>query len=393
MRTIKNLPVPQDGNDAKFPHGQIRNEDNNVQGTPVVREIYGDVLYNIYKIISDTGIEFTETEDSETTQAQLFQALKRFSNETNDIIKTLSVSGNIISPNFDFDSLPQNYIFIGRMSDTILASESYTIKSTGEDSYIVGLDADVLASSYVLVILNSGGTRIISLQAQTSPLELDFLDVNFGTPLSCNNSQTLLFFKNGRIYNKIPQVFDVESIIQGNQSNSEIKVVDCVVLKNRLVCFTLDTSSLIYQAFSFKLDALGELEGEISMPVTESVDNQPYMFSDGQSLFFSNSKSEINEDVNPEAFVKCSFDEVALEISISSTFNLTSFGYEKTTNSFITPTEDGIYTFINGNLKLYDFANTGVQDLGFYEDVNGQVFSFNKKVYFSSGEIATKWSF
>ena len=76
MRTIKQLPIPQDTNLAKFPQGTILNETDTAQGTPVVREIYGDILTNIYKILSLTGITPDGTEDSETTQYQIVNALK-----------------------------------------------------------------------------------------------------------------------------------------------------------------------------------------------------------------------------------------------------------------------------------------------------------------------------
>ena len=49
MRTIRDLPIVQDGNNTLFPDGQIKNETATDPGTPVVREIYGDVITNIYE--------------------------------------------------------------------------------------------------------------------------------------------------------------------------------------------------------------------------------------------------------------------------------------------------------------------------------------------------------
>ena len=49
MRTIRDLPIVQDGNNTLFPDGQIKNETATDPGTPVVREIYGDVNLSIWK--------------------------------------------------------------------------------------------------------------------------------------------------------------------------------------------------------------------------------------------------------------------------------------------------------------------------------------------------------
>ena len=54
MRVLKNLNVPQDEDAAKFPDGQIQNQTATVAGTPVVREVYGDILTNRLSIIDGT---------------------------------------------------------------------------------------------------------------------------------------------------------------------------------------------------------------------------------------------------------------------------------------------------------------------------------------------------
>ena len=70
MRVIKNLTVPQN-TDSKFPFSTIQNETDLVDGTPVVEEIYGDVLTNLYKLLQATGVTPTGTQDNDETQYQI----------------------------------------------------------------------------------------------------------------------------------------------------------------------------------------------------------------------------------------------------------------------------------------------------------------------------------
>ncbi len=83
MRTIKQLSVPQN-TAINLPDGGIKNETDTEDGTPVVEEIYGDILSNNYKLLEEVGIDPTGTQDNEDTQYQIaikesaggFQSLK-----------------------------------------------------------------------------------------------------------------------------------------------------------------------------------------------------------------------------------------------------------------------------------------------------------------------------
>src|SRR5690606_8659761 len=124
---------------------QIRNEnaDGTILGTPVVREIYGDILTNIYAIIKNAGLDFTETEDSETTQYQLLDALKVFFNKTNDLQQLLTVNALNINSAFSFDNMPENYVFIGKLTEDISAGVNYSLNSLGLSSTIATTNSNI----------------------------------------------------------------------------------------------------------------------------------------------------------------------------------------------------------------------------------------------------------
>lgn len=393
MRRLRDLPVPQDGNDAKFPDGQIRNESNTETGTPVVRELYGDIVTNIYKIIRDAGIDFTNDEDGEDTQYQLLDALKVFTNKTNDLQHIITVDNLDLNLGLDFDNLPNNYVFIGKVSDNISTLSNYTINSSGNDSYPVNVTQDIAASSIVLIVLNSAGTTIIALGAATATAS-DFLTVGLGNPLSFNSSDRLLYFAQGDVITDVPSSFTVEQTIQGSLTTVDVKVLQVIALKGKLICFTLNTTTLKYQAFAFDLGDLSTLEGEINLPDLSGADNQPYMYCDGEELYFTNSGALVNDSVNDYSIGKFAFDEVNLTISSVSFFDIDA-SFQKTTNVFINRANQRLFTLLNGTLAYYgvDGGGLGVNQVGFFNTINGQVFSFNGSTYYSNGETATKWNY
>jgi len=125
MKTIKNIAVPQDSS-AQFPFSTIKNETDTENGTPVIREIYGDVLTNLYKLLQVVGITPTNTEDSDITQYQILEALKKLPNSLNDIEQVLSLSGLVWNVPLDTDYLPNKYFFVARASDNYVSGTTYT---------------------------------------------------------------------------------------------------------------------------------------------------------------------------------------------------------------------------------------------------------------------------
>jgi len=131
MKVLGNLLVPKDSN-SRYPFGSnIKNETDTEQGTPVVREIYGDPLMNLYRILELVGMTPTGTEDSDDTQYQLVEAIKKLPNSLNDIEQILTLSGAIWSVGFDLAYLPNKYFFVARASEDYVSTETYTFKGSG----------------------------------------------------------------------------------------------------------------------------------------------------------------------------------------------------------------------------------------------------------------------
>jgi len=87
-RTLTSIP-DTDAPNAEYPSGRIRNEDSPIVGTPVIEELFGDIIQFFHKLIRLGGITLNGLPESETNTFQLIAALQAY-------IK--SVSGSVSAP-------------------------------------------------------------------------------------------------------------------------------------------------------------------------------------------------------------------------------------------------------------------------------------------------------
>tara|TARA_R110002049_G_scaffold64570_4_gene170202 strand:+ start:115 stop:1266 length:1152 start_codon:yes stop_codon:yes gene_type:complete len=382
MRTIRQLPIAQDNDIVKFPDGQIQNETDTVQGTPVIREVYGDVLTNIYAIIRDAGLEPNGNEDSSTANYQLLEAFKKFANSTNDINQLITVDQTDLTVGFDVDSMPNNYVFTGILSDSLTSGENYTING----SFTLTPNSNIASSAFVMVVLNTSGCKIYDISGVSANSDVH---IPFEYPVSYNSTDTVYYFNNGRTLTDYPKAYNTESLIRTIASNSNIKAIDAIVLGGVMVYLVVDITTNIYTSHVAKLTDLTEVSASITLN-SGTTDYKPFIFSDGQFVYFSNSDvNGTNQSVNDYELNKYSFNDVTNTFSLVSSFSLDT-NFEKTTNYFIK--NDAIYTFVNGNLYQYPLNGGARVFIGYFNTVNGIVFSMNDNVYFSSGEFGSKWT-
>ena len=389
MRTIRDLPIVQDGNNTLFPDGQIRNETATQSGTPVVREIYGDILTNIYKIIRDAGFEFTETEDNENTQYQLLQALKVFVNELNDVMQVLTVSSNDISINVDLDNLPNNYVFIGQVSEPLLSATTYELTGTGTNTYSFNPDSDINANSQVLLVINnSSAVKLIDLSKQVTQ---DTISLPYSGVLSYNSTNTSYYLSDGFIMTNGPQSTNVQQVIRVDQGDNDILIYDAIIHKGILICMAKTALEKIYDFYMFTLSDLDNVAARVQVeqqPLigNSAIDYVPYLFADNDFVYLSNLGNNEDEDFKLRAY---SFNSSNFSFTQSSNITLNS-DFQKSTNYFIKDSK--IFTFINGNLYSYPFAGGTRNFEKFLNNTNGQVFVQDSKIYFKSGFIGNLWN-
>jgi hypothetical protein len=385
MRTIKNLDVAQNSN-AKFPFSTIQNETDTQDGTPVVEEIYGDIITNTYKLLQEVGITPTETQDSDTSQYQILQALKQLPNSLNDIERVLSLSGTTWSVDLDLSYLPNKYFFVARASDNYVSGISYNFSGSNESS-IPFVSGGFKASDELLVIIDNDEVRAYSLSAFYGVKEEVFSVL--GQPLSYNDSDKMYYFEDGKLFSDTPSINDIQTTIQNFYEDSEIVICDVAILNGYVLCLCLKPSTINYFFVQFALNDLETVQ-EVDVVETsfgDSVDYVPYMYVDGfeKYVYISNTMNTLSDDFK---LTRLSYFPLANELSSPTEIDLRTF-FEKTTNSVING--NYIYTLISGNLKKYGLSDESVEDLGRFPNALGRLINFNGNIYLLNGEVAKKW--
>lgn len=387
MRTLANLNIPKD-TQARFPFGTIQNETDTQDGTPVVREIYGDVLTNIYKILQLTNEVPTGNEDSDDTQYQLVNALKRFANEINDVEKVLTVNGNIVSVDLNLQYLPNKFVFIGRATDNYNdAAVNQFRGSAPAPSYVASSPTGFNVNDEVLTVIDTAGVRMYSLTKLTSAgTAFNVL----GNPISYNSTNTMYYFESGKIYTNNLNVYDIEEAIHTLQSNADLIISDVVAVGSNLIAMVYDTLTINYKHFVFDLSDLNAPPTAATYSgfnVLDGTDNSPYMFCDGAFFYFTN---EFNSNAADNRISKFSFNPANNTFTLVSTVVMDG-AFVKTTNTV--SKNDQLYTFVNNLLNKYNL-NTGAETniLSDFTLFNGMIFNFKGALFYTKGEVATEWN-
>jgi len=385
MKVLGNLPVVKDS-DVKYPFGSaIQNETDTQDGTPVVREIYNDVLMNIYKLLELTGATPTDTEDNDTTQYQLVEALKKLPNSLNDIEQTLTLTGAVWSIPFNIDFLPNKYVLFARPTDNYVSGTVYTFKGSTGTIYSLTSQTGFNASDEVLIVIDSGTVRVYSL---TLLNDMNKTFTIFGQALAFNDSATMHYQEGGNILTDYPSIGNLENVIRVLAGDGTFTVNDIFILKGKILCVVYDPTNITYKFYSFPINdfATASLVTVVSGSIPVGTDNNPYFYCNGENIYVTNKGGST---VNAYEFEVFSFDEIANELNYFSLVNLEAT-FSRTTNAVIKG--DNLYTLIGGDFRQFSISGGTVTNLATYNGVIGNIFNFNGNVYFSSGEVATKWT-
>lgn len=379
MKVLGNLPVEKDSS-ADYPFGaNIQNETDTVSGTPVVREIYGDVLMNIYRLLELANITPTNTEDNDSTQYQLVEALKKLPNSLNDIEQVLTLTGSVWSVPFDLSILPNKYFFIARASDGYV--NATTFKGTGVLELPFSSNG-FNASDELLVIIDSGGVRAYSLtklvEAPTS------LNTIISTPIRYSSGNELFYLDSGKLYKNL-QVWDLQNLIRVDQSDGTLILQNVFFMQGHAVCVVKNPSTVNYEFYAFDLLDLNTvivLTTDVSQ--TPSVDFLPEFYADDTYLYFTNEGNNSSNDYRINMLV---LDIDNSTINYFSDFDL-DVSFVKTANG--TTLNNILYLLDSGVLDSYNLSTLAKITIGNFSALSGHLFSLGGALYLNQTSIAHK---
>ena len=242
MRTIKQLNVPKEQDLNKFPDSTILNETDTIDGTPVVREIYGDLLTNWYAYLRDRGIIANGLEDNEINGYQLIEALKLNVNTLNDIRQTLRVvDSSTFELDIDFKLLTTDYPIFVRSTETINIEGNtnvYYLQDSKGVKKIINFTQSVNSGDELLFII-SNDVKAINLIQNGSSTKNNETEVNIqGVPLSYSTSKLSDYLDgNTLIYN------DGTSIDLNTYLQAGFVVKDVVLINDAYIIFGIESAS------------------------------------------------------------------------------------------------------------------------------------------------------
>lgn len=384
MRVLGNQPYVK-AIDANMPFGAtIQNETESQQGTPVVEEVLGDVLMNIYKLLELAGITPTDNQDSDATQYQIVEALKKLPNSLNDVERILSLSTTVWSTDLKLSILPNKYFFFARASDDYDSALTYTFKGSDASPTIGFTSSGFSASDELLVVIDTAGVRAYSLNVNQSQKEVTLA---MGNPLSFNDTSTLMYEDNGSVYTDLPSSNQLQTIIRTDSSIPNLIVLDIFLIQGHILCYCISPTEDRYLFYQFEFNNLSasQLVDDPSI-FGNVVDYAPYVYTDGTYLYATNKANNVVDDFEIN---KIGYNPSLAQISLVSNFSLDN-SFVKTSNACVK--NNKLYTLVAGTLSSFNL-NTGAKTiLGVYNSVVGRIFNFNGNIYFTSGEVAKKWT-
>jgi len=363
---------------SKYPFGaNIQNKTESLIGTPVVRELYADVLMNLYNILKVTKVIPTNTEDNDQTQYQLVEALRKLTSDY-DKVRTLNMVSGIFAVDIDFSIVQDGLIVFA------VANSGY------ESAQIQGLDGvprNFISSGFSngeMILLHITSSLVTAYSFMNKSIS-DIVYTNFGSPLQYNYSNALDFKVDGVVLKGNLSRIDLEYEIRGQQNDIALIVDEVFKIESGYVFSVSKSSVSSYLKIFFKPNsgAIIELQQQSQIDVLSNA-NRPLILCDGIHLYVSNgSGSQTQLNVIDKYLINLPISKIVL-----SSRNSLDSEFLKTHNSCV---KDGyIYQFMNGVFSRYGISDGTNTLIYVVDNVNGRIFNLANTIYLSTGEVARK---
>lgn len=145
---------------TNYPDGRIKDNTGPGNGTPVNRNVYGDLHSNISKMMRLYGIAPNQFPDNETNGYQIIEAIVALASK-NDFIIPITTDGTDLSVDIKLNLLKVNESFVCIAGSDKGAETS--IKGSTPFTFLVSYSGNFKANEYVRLIKTSSGISLIRL--------------------------------------------------------------------------------------------------------------------------------------------------------------------------------------------------------------------------------------
>ncbi len=160
---------------SNFPDGRVKDNTGTGNGTPVNRNVYGDLHSNISRLMRLYGIVPNGLPDNESNNYQIVEALAALASK-NDYIYALSTSSGILNIDIKLSYMKTNEFLICRASAD--KTTETTITGIGPTTFAVLYSGNFKANEYVRLIKTVAGVSIIRI-ADWESLNAMVADFNY----------------------------------------------------------------------------------------------------------------------------------------------------------------------------------------------------------------------
>lgn len=175
MIPLKNNPNVDNSDPVNYPDGRVKDNTGTGNGTPVNRNVYGDLHSNISKLMRLYDIVPNQFPDNETNGFQIIEALKALASK-NDYIYPLNTSSGSLSVDLKLNLLKENEFFVCLAA--VNKTTETTIKGSDGSEFVITYSGNFKANEYVRLIKTASGISIIRIADWTS-LEAMVSELNF----------------------------------------------------------------------------------------------------------------------------------------------------------------------------------------------------------------------
>ena len=392
MKTLKTLNVVHDERYNLFPQGTIINETDEVEGTPVVREVYGDTLTNLYALLKDRGIQPNNLEDSEENGYQILEALKLIFNDYTDSVKILTKQNNNWRLNLKLSIAPKGTIFFVRVTDNFNSGNSNLLDSEN-NSWSLNIKNNIKSGEDCILIFDENDSRLYSVGSSSG-----FGSSGKNIPLFGNtiqqfeSTEKIWYFFDGILSSTFPEFYPIQNVI--SSFHGEDRIIKSIIQSNGyFICLSYNELDFKYELGYFtegNLDTYNLItfdENSISQnPVS---DLELIFYKDSEGYFFVSNQNGNSNSGN--VFSRFAFDQPNNKFLYQNDIAYNTDFVKSNNFAF----HNATLIFFGSSVIETQNINGTKEQINHYGQLVGQAFMVGNKIYLATqnnGFLLEKWT-
>lgn len=396
MKSLKSANIIRDENTVLFPEGAILNETEQVVGTPIVREVYNDILVNFYALLKDRNININNLEDNTQNGYQILNALKKVVNETVDKFHILTKQGVYWYLPVDLLIIPNGTVFFVRASDDLASGSAVSLSNINQSIFTLIVKNDIKSGDDCVLIYDGNETRIYSLNQQSSNqiTSSENLPVYGSVIQDIFDGNKIWYFFDGILSSTFPEFYNLKNTLD-LYTGEDTQIKSIVKYDGKLFCLSYipDNFKYIFGYFSEgnpnNYSEVGFNNGTLSL--NPNFDLNVVFFIDHIGRFyFSNQLGNSNFD---NIFSCYTYNNQNNQMIFVEDFPLSN-AFVKNDNISWSEPENSLLVLDVADVKIFNL-NGGYSSFEHQGQLVGQMFRYNKKIYIANGNSAfelKKWN-